>query len=85
MNKVIDWIKSYVSGWSFTRILRLILAGSALAAYFSTNEQLYLVVGLFLGVQAILNMSCPGGSCEAPAKNEQKPVMKFKKLDITKK
>ena len=82
--KVTDWAKKYIAGWNFTRILRLVLAISLFGAFFSTKEQLYAVIGSFLGMQAILNMSCPGGNCETTAKPTQKHVMKYKKLELKK-
>lgn len=83
-NKLMEWAKNYIAGWNFTRILRLVLAVALFGAFFSTKEQLYAVVGSFLGMQAILNMSCPGGNCATTAKPIQKQVMKFKKLELKK-
>ena len=83
-SKLSEWIKNYVAGWNFTRLLRLVLAIALFGAYFSTKEQLYAVIGSFLGMQAILNMSCPGGNCETTTKPAQKQVMKFKKLELKK-
>lgn len=83
-HKLVEWVKNYFAGWNFTRILRLVLAVALFGAFFSTKEQLYAVVGSFLGMQAILNLSCPGGNCETPAKTTQKQVMKFKKLELKK-
>lgn len=84
MHKLTEWAKKYITGWNFTRILRLGLAVALFGAFFSTKEQLYAVIGSFLGMQAILNLSCPGGNCETPARSSQKQVMKFKKLDLKK-
>ncbi len=83
-NKMMDWVKNYITGWSFTRILRLVLAIALFGAFFSTKEQLYAVIGSFLGMQALLNLSCPGGNCETTVKPTQKQVMKFKKLELKK-
>jgi hypothetical protein len=83
-NKLIEWGKNYIAQWNFTRLLRLLLAIALFGAFFSTKEQLYAVVGSFLGMQAILNMSCPGGNCETTPKPTQKQVMKFKKLELKK-
>lgn len=81
-NKLTTLLKDYLSGWNFTRILRLAFAGVLIAGYFSTKEPLYLVASLFLGAQSLLNLSCPGGSCATPAANRPRQVMKFKKLEL---
>ncbi len=83
-NKFAAWAKTYIAGWNFTRLLRLLLAMALFGAFFSTKEQLYAVAGSFLGMQALLNLSCPGGSCAPAAKPTQKQVMKFKKLELKK-
>lgn len=81
-NKLTTFLKEYLSGWNFTRILRLAFAGVLIAGYFSTKEPLYLVASLFLGAQSLLNLSCPGGSCATPAAKRPNQVMKFKKLKL---
>lgn len=79
-------IKKYFAAWDFTRFFRLGLGVLMLIAYFSTKESLYLAVSIFLSMQAILNLSCPGGTCatNVPA-NKDKQVMEFEKYEPTKK
>ena len=60
MNK----FKGLLTGWDFARIIRTILAVALGIAYFSTKEEMYLVGAIFLGVQAIFNIGCPGGACK---------------------
>jgi len=75
-------IKKYFREWDFTRIFRLVLGLAMGVGYLSTKESIYLVGGLILTVQAVLNIGCPGGACAVPTpKDDKKPVMTFEKLE----
>jgi hypothetical protein len=77
-----EYLKKFLTGWDFMRILRLALSITMLFGYFSTKESLYLIGALFLGFQAILNMGCPGASCQTTAKDNETKPMQFKKLEL---
>lgn len=78
-------IKKYFQSWDFTRTLRMVLSVILMAAYFATKESLYLAVSVFLGIQAILNLSCPGGTCTTSVpQNKEKQLMEFEKYEPSK-
>ena len=81
-SKTSDMIKKLLSGWDFARFFKLGISLALLAGYFSTKESFYLAGAAFLGVQAILNIGCPGGACQTPTIESKTPPMKFKKLDL---
>lgn len=62
-------IKHLLSDWNAMRIFRLVMALIFGLGYVNTNEIAFLVVSLVLLVFALLNVSCPGGSCSAPQQN----------------
>jgi len=74
-------LKNYFSGWDTSRIIRLVLGVASVIGYFYTRENIYLFAGVLLGLPAVLNISCPGGSCGTSAVNEEKPVVKLKKYE----
>ncbi len=61
--------------WNFIRIFRLVLG--AWVTYFSlgTSEYILLIVGIWLLIQAILDLSCCGiAGCSSAKKSTQKQV-----------
>jgi hypothetical protein len=84
LNKIKSYLRNYLSAWDFTRIFRLLLGIGLFIGYFSAGETIYLFGGIIFGAQAILNIGCPGGSCETKAPKSDTPVMKFEKLDTKK-
>lgn len=72
-------IISYFKNWSATRIIRVIFAGVLGIAFYYNHEYLYLFIGVILIIQAIFNISCPGGSCETTSKSDKETAIKFKK------
>ncbi|MDD3320150.1 MAG: hypothetical protein PHS59_01765 [Paludibacter sp.] len=71
-------IKNYFSGWDLSRIVRIVLAVALGIGYFTSKENIYLMGAIFLGAQAIFNISCPGGSCSTPTTKGQKTIVKVK-------
>lgn len=74
-------IKNYFKSWSTTRIIRLVLAGALLIAYYYNRELIFLFAGIILATQAVLNISCPGGSCSANHQRDEKQKFEFKKYE----
>lgn len=74
-------ISKYFADWGFARWLRLSLSVVLLIAYFQDRQEMYLLVGLFLGAQAVFNISCPGGACTTTPKSTTKQVMEIKKYE----
>ena len=79
-----EQIRNYLKGWKTTRIIRLVLAGCLGIAYYYNHETLLLFAGIILTVQAVFNISCPGGSCGTNYTNGDKPVLKIKKYEPNK-
>lgn len=79
-NKMKSWIKAYIAKWDFTRLFRLLLAVALFIGYFSTKENIYLMGGILLGAQALLNIGCAAGNCQTRVPVDKEPTMKFKKL-----
>jgi len=77
-------IKDFFKHWGATRVIRLVLAGALGIAYSYNRELIYLFAGILLGLQAVLNISCPGGSCSTPVRKEDKEVIKTEKYEPTK-
>lgn len=77
-------IKNLFKDWGATRIIRLVLAGALGIAFYYNRETIYLFAGIVLGLQAVFNISCPGGSCSTPARKEDKIVVKTEKYEPTK-
>ncbi|MEA4937092.1 MAG: hypothetical protein VB102_10690 [Paludibacter sp.] len=84
LNKIKVSLRRYFSRWDFTRIFRLLLGAGLFTGYFSAGETIYLFGGVIFSLQAILNIGCPGGSCETKTKKSDSPVMEFKKLEADK-
>ena len=72
-------IKNLFKGWGATRLIRLVLAGALGIAYYYNRELIYLFAGILLGLQAVFNISCPGGSCSVVQRSEE--TQKFKKSE----
>lgn len=61
-------INTILTGWSFVRILRLVIGVSALAAYFSEHDSFMGLLGLIVTAQAVFNVGCCGvSSCSTKA------------------
>ena len=73
--------KNYFKEWSIVRIIRAALAGALLISYYYYRETFFLFIGSMLGISAIFNVSCPGGSCEPTYKSEEKPKLEFEKYE----
>lgn len=75
-------IKKYFATWDAARIIKMILGIALAFGYISTGDNIYLFGALFLSVQAILNIGCPGGACSTNvSQNTEKQVMKFDKYE----
>jgi len=74
-------IKKYFSGWDTSRIIRLVLGVALGIGYFYTRESIYLFGAIILSLQAVLNISCPGGSCSTGSVKDEKPLMKIKEYE----
>ena len=79
-----EQIKNQLKGWGATRILRLFLSGVLGIAYYSNRESIYLFGAIILGLQAVFNITSPGGSCERPIRKEDKAIIKTEKYEPTK-
>lgn len=84
LNRIKVSFRSYLSKWDFTRIFRLLLGAGLFTGYFSTGETIYLLGGAIFSLQALLNIGCPGGSCETKTKKPDSQVIEFKKLETDK-
>lgn len=85
-NKITTLVKNYISGWNFIRVFRLLLSLGLFAGYFYAKESIYLLGGIIIGIQAVLNVGCPGMNCNTRVPdNKNTPVMKFEELKINKK
>jgi len=51
--------------WNLVRVIRLLLAFTFLAAGIAKGDTIAFVAAAVLGVQAIFNLGCAGGSCAA--------------------
>lgn len=80
-----ETIKKYFAAWDAARIIKMVLGMTLAFGYVSTGDNIYLFGALFLSVQAILNIGCPGGSCSTNVpNNNDKQVMKFDKYEPNK-
>ena len=77
-------IKNLFKNWGATRLIRLVLAGALGIAYYYNRELIYLFAGILLGLQAVFNISCPGGSCSTNSGKEDITVVKTEKYEPTK-
>lgn len=57
--------------WHFSRILRLLLGLSGLAAYFSDGDTVFLLFGILLSFQGIFDAGCGLGGCTAANTNHK--------------
>ena len=85
LNKSKAVLRTYFSAWDFTRIFRLLLGTGLFIGYFSAGETIYLLGGIIFSLQSILNIGCPGGSCETKTSKTKTPVMEFEELKTKKK
>jgi hypothetical protein len=74
-------IKKYFFDWNIGRTIRIILAIFLGISYYYNRESIYLFGALVLSVQAIFNMSCPGGSCATHYNKTSSPVIKTEKYE----
>jgi len=74
-------LKDYFKKWDISRIIRAVLGGLLLTAYYFNKENLFLFVGIMLAFQAVLNISCPGGSCRTGVDKNTKPIVEVKKYE----
>jgi hypothetical protein len=77
-----EQIKNYFSAWDLSRIIRMSLSVALLFGYFSSKETIFIFASAVLGLQAIFNISCPGGACETPKSSKtEEPIIKVKKYE----
>ena len=74
-------IKNYFKSWDASRILKLVLSAALLISYYYNKENFFLFIGLMLGVQALFNISCPGGSCSTSTDKNTKQIVKTDKYE----
>ena len=72
-------IRNYFKSWGTSRIIRLVLAGLLGIAYFYNRETLYLFGTIVLTIQAVFNITCPGGSCGINISPDNKTIVKTEK------
>ena len=72
-------IKDYFKSWDVARIIRIALGVALFIAYYYNRETLFLFAGVVLSVQAVFNISCPGGSCSTGVDKNTKPIVDVKK------
>ncbi|MBM6993324.1 MAG: hypothetical protein I3J02_08695 [Prevotella sp.] len=70
-----NWIGHLLEGWDASRTIRLILGGLLTIGGILYNESILIVLGVWLLLQSILNISCCGvGGCSVSG--GQKPIYK---------
>ena len=74
-------IKTYFKNWDITRIIRLVIGGALGISYYYNREPVFIFMGGMLSIQAVFNMSCPGGSCSVNTKSEKTTEIEFKKYE----
>lgn len=74
-------IKKYFSDWNLARIIRIVLAIFLGISYYNNRESIYLFGTLVLSIQAIFNISCPGGSCSTNYAKTDSQVIKTEKYE----
>ena len=79
-----EQIKNYFKEWGATRLIRLILGGALGIAFYYNRETIYLFAGSVLTLQAVFNITCPGGSCSTNVSKEDKTIVKTEKYEPTK-
>lgn len=78
-------IKKYFAAWDAARIIKMVFGIMLVLGYVSSKENIYLFGAIFLSVQAVFNIGCPGGSCATNTpKQDRKQVMKFDKYEPNK-
>ncbi len=73
-------MESFFRTWSVMRIARLILALVAFGMSISQREPMFAMLGGILLLQAVFNMSCPGGACATPPPRRSGYKSKYKDL-----
>lgn len=68
-------IKNYFRGWGAARIFRIVLAGAFGISYYYNRENILLILGIMFAIQAIFNLTCPGGSCRTNTQSDKKPTV----------
>ena len=62
-------MKTYLTGWNFMRLLRLVLAMIILVQGVIVKDWTFFVMGGFLALMAFLNIGCCGvNGCSVPTK-----------------
>lgn len=59
-------VKSYLSNWNFSRILRLAMAVFIIIQGFQTHEWMFVILGALFALMPIFNIGCAGGTCAVP-------------------
>ena len=77
-------IKNYFLAWDAMRIIRLLLSGALVFAYFENRDNFYLFGAFVLLVQALFNLGCSGGSCGTKNAKGEPPIVKMKQYDTLK-
>lgn len=76
-----EQIKKLFQNWNLSRIIRLVLAVAFAVGYLVSKESIYLFASVFLGAQAVFNISCLGGSCSTAPAKEDKQIVKVEKYE----
>ena len=76
-----EQIKNYFKEWGISRIVKMTLGISLFIAYYYNRETFFLFVGAMLTLQAVFNMSCPGGSCNTATDKDSKTIVNVKKYE----
>lgn len=76
-----EQIKNYFKAWNVSRIIRMVVAIGLAVGYLQSKEGIFLFASLVLGLQAIFNISCPGGSCETSVPKDKEPIVKVKEFE----
>ena len=74
-------VKHYLQGWDKVRTIKLILAAVLFATYYFYPLPILMAFGSILSLQAILNLSCPGGSCTTTTNEKTAPIIKTEKYE----
>lgn len=75
---------TFLTGWNFVRILRLVIGVSALAAYFSEHDSFMGLLGLIVTAQAVFNVGCCGvNSCSTNSIQNNSKEISSDKTDVS--
>ncbi len=70
-----EQIKKYFRGWGAPRIFRIVLAVTFGIVYYYDRQNIWLIFAILFAVQAVFNLTCPGGSCGTNTGSDRKPTV----------